>query len=228
MSSHSKDHRADKKQRTRDYILANAIALFRTQGIRRTRLSEVADRSDISPATLFNYYPAKGALAEAWVRGEVERMLSEAISETGGRDRSLRSAIRSGCRRVASLSSEEPRSRFEAWRETGRAAGGGGSDRSALVAGLRNEQVRERVRGDLSAEELAGMLLDAIEGGLIAGLRKQVDGHADGLDESGIEAELSACIQRRVDLVLDGARKRNERVSASGLAGRVTRPAPNT
>jgi len=225
MSSDSKDHRATKKRRTRDQILANAIALFRTQGIRRTRLSEVADRSDVSPATLFNYYPAKGALAEAWVRGEVERMLSEAIEEAAGRDRSLRSAIRTGCRRLASLSSTEPRSRLEAWREAGRAAGEGGSSRSALVMGLQNEQVRERVRGDLSADELAGMLLDAIEGGLISGLRKQVDAHSDGSDESGVEAELSARIQRRVDLVLDGARKRNERVSASGLA---TRPVPNT
>ena len=29
----------------------------------------------MSPATLFNYFPNKGALAEAWVRGELDEVV---------------------------------------------------------------------------------------------------------------------------------------------------------
>jgi hypothetical protein len=48
------------------------------------------------------------------------------------------------------------------------------------------------------------MLVDAIEGGLIEGLRAGGDAKAR-----------ARCVQARVDLILDGARKRNERVVAT-------------
>jgi AcrR family transcriptional regulator len=208
--------RASKKQQTRDRILANAIALFREKGIRRTRLSEVASTSEISAATLFNYFPTKGRLAEAWVRGEVETLLSSAIEESVGRDRSLRSAIRFACRECAAASAGEPALRLEAWQEAGRAAGNPLAHDARLVEGLRLEQKREHVRADLSASDLSETLMDAIEGGLIAGLRS-LCGSLDSstvLDSS--HADLFRAIRSRVDLVLDGFRKRNERVAAPG------------
>jgi len=218
--------RASKKERTRERILANAIALFREQGIRRTRLSEVAAASEISPATLFNYFPTKGRLAEAWVRGEVEAILAELITDALDRDRSLRSAIRAGCRKVAGASASEPALRLEAWHEAGRAAAPMPASPTisppiaALVAGMREEQQRERVRADVPAPDLAEMLMDSIEGGLIAGLRSSI--HTGESTQStkqpatgaSIEADLFLAIRSRVDLVLDGFRKRNERVAA--------------
>ena len=225
--------RASKKQRTRERILANAIALFRDQGIRRTKLSEVAKASEISPATLFNYFPTKGRLAEAWVRGELESILAKAITDSVDRDRSLRSAIRGACREFADASVREPVLRLEAWQEAGRAAGLPAADDSTLVSGLRKEQKRERVRADVTAADLAEILLDAIEGGLIAGLRaicdRAVGSASGGATDVGLSG-LSRAIRARVDLVLDGFRKRNERVAApvAGVPSRRVATRPTT
>lgn len=222
--------RETKKKRTQQRILANAIALFQEHGIRRTRLSEVARASEVSEATLFNYFANKGQLAEGWVRGEVVGSLVAAATESRDRGGSLRAAIRGACRSVAAASALEPALRHEAWREAGRAVGLPEVDLRPLAEGLREEQKRERVRADLRCEDLADMLIEAIEGGLIAGLRGA--GEASGAE---LEAALSQRIRERVDLVLDGARKRNERVHVpsanrptESLGSRPRPPAPST
>jgi hypothetical protein len=58
------------------------------------------------------------------------------------------------------------------------------------------------------------MLIDAIEGGMIAGLHRKDD-----------EAALAKTLRARVDLILDGARKRNERVAAPSAGSSVRRRA---
>ncbi|MFO0691786.1 MAG: TetR/AcrR family transcriptional regulator [Myxococcota bacterium] len=193
--------RATKKRRTFDEILANGIALFRTQGIRGTRTEAIARASAVSPATLFNYFPSKAALAEAWVRGEVDRAVGEAAAELEGRG--LRPALRSICRALAGRAGDAPELRFEAWRTAGRARAGALLEGHPLVRGLRREQEGERIRQDVPASVLAELLLDGLEAGLI-----------DGLRAARPEAELARGMQLRVDVVLDGARKRNERVEA--------------
>ena len=65
--------RATKKQRTRTTILANAIALFQKQGIRATRSAQIAAASQVSAATLFNYFATKEAI--------VMTLVSEALTE---------------------------------------------------------------------------------------------------------------------------------------------------
>jgi AcrR family transcriptional regulator len=201
--------RAKKKRETRSGILANAIEHFRERGVRNARLSEVAHASHVSPATLFNYFPNKGSLAEAWVRGEIDELLVNTSRELG--DHGLRSAMRGLCRQLASLASRDRSVRLEAWGESGRAPSEPLSSRHPLVVALGREQERERVRGDISARALGEMLIDAIEGGVIAGLEKEDS-----------EAELAKTIRARVDLILDGARKKNERVAAPsvGVPGR--------
>ena len=52
-------------------------------------------------------------------------------------------------------------------------------------------------------------MLDAIEGGVIAGVIGVAENEADG---DAARITVAEAVQRRVDLVLDGARKRNERV----------------
>ena len=248
--------RASKKRRTHERVLANAIALFRLRGIRAAKLSEVASSSEIAPATLFNYFPTKGCLAEAWVRGEIAEILDHVIEDAADHDRSLRAAVRAACRQLAALSAAEPGLRLEAWQEAGRAPQrvAGEEPESILVRDLREEQKRERVRQDVEAVDLASTLLDAIEGGLIQGLQ-QASGRASGHEpargerdaepsEALLAAELTRSIRTRVDLVLDGFRKRNERVSASAArppagpshsrqpavsrGSGATRPAPST
>ncbi len=210
--------RAQKKHQTEAEILANAIGQFRERGVRGSRLAEVARASRVSTATLFNYFPNKGALAEAWIRGEIDEVLVNVSLAPG--DHGLRSALRSVCRRLASLVSQDRPVRIEAWRESGRAPAAPLSWQHPLVLALGREQKRERVRGDISAQALGEMLVDAIEGGMIAGLQRKEN-----------EGELANTLRARVDLILDGARKRNERVAAPAVgpsAGPARRPAPST
>lgn len=191
--------RASKKRRTFEDILANGVALFREQGFRRTRTDQIAKASSISASTLFNYFPSKAALAEAWVRGESDRAIEEAagmISERG-----LRPGLRGACRRLASQAADAPALRFEAWRATGRAREEGLPATHPLVVGIGREQTDGRIRQDLPATLLAEMILDAIEAALVAGLRTERS-----------PEDLARGLQIRVDLLLDGARKRNERV----------------
>jgi len=216
MGSPASGLRARKKQQTEAKILANAIGLFRERGVRAAPLSEVARASRVSVATLFNYFPNKGALAEAWLRGEIDESLATGLRKLG--DRGLRTSLRNLCRRLASLVSDDGPVRLEAWRESGRASTAPLSARHPLVLALAREQERERVRGDISALALGEMLIEAIEGGLIAGLQRGDD-----------EVELAKTLRARVDLILDGARKRNERVTAptagssTGWAGAASR-----
>lgn len=191
--------RATKKRRTFEEILANGVALFRAQGFRRTRTEEIARASAVSPATLFNYFPTKAALAEAWVRGEVDRSIDAATSELEGRG--LRPALRSIARELAGRAGDAPELRFEAWRAAGRARDREPEAGHPLVEAFRREQQGERIRQDVPARVLASLILDGLEAGLIEGLRA---GYG--------EAELARGLQLRVDVVLDGARKRNERV----------------
>jgi AcrR family transcriptional regulator len=191
--------RAAKRRRTFDEILANGVALFREQGIRRTRTEEIAKAAAVSPATLFNYFPNKGALAEAWVRGESDRIVAEASAEIEARG--LRPCLRSACRILAGLAADVPALRLEAWRTAGRARDQALNGAHPLIAGVEGEQERERIRRDLPARLLAETILDALESGLVEGLRL-----------ARPEEELAKSLQARVDLILDGARKRNERV----------------
>ena len=191
--------RASKKRRTFEDILANGVALFREQGFRRTRTEQIAKASAVSAATLFNYFPSKAALAAAWVRGESDRAVEQSAGEIA--ERGLRPALRSACRLLAGQVVDAPALRFEAWRATGRAREAGLRPDHPLVAGIVREQTADRIRRDLPAALLAEMLLDAIETGVVDGLR------------TGQSAEdLARGLQARVDLILDGARKRNERV----------------
>ena len=190
-----------KKCRTRDEILENAIAIFRRDGIRQARLGDIARASQVSPATLFNYFPTKSSLADAWVRGEIDRALAAMVRGLG--DHGLRSAVRTLCRDLSRWDEEERRVRLEAWGEAGRAPAFRSVEGHPLTSILRREQRRGRLRSDVSAESQSEMLIDAIESGLIAGLR----GGLGSIERAGD-------LQARVDLILDGARKRNERVAA--------------
>ena len=200
-----------KRERTRARLLANAIALFREVGVRETRLADVAEASDVAPATLFNHFPNRAALASAWVRGEIESEASVVARAVREESRGLRASLRSLCRALAERNADDPVPRWAAWQEAGRVRG-------STIRGFREAfalaQQREHVRADRSADLLADLLADAVEGGLIAGLSVVVESRA--AESSARAREIASRIQSRVDLVLDGARKRNERVRPGG------------
>ena len=203
--------REAKRVRTRARILANAIALFRQQGVRATRLARVAEASEVSTATLYNYFATKGDLVAAWLRGEIrEALASHLVGERGGGERRLRPVLRRTVAGLAEAAASEAELRREAWHEAGRAPLEPASQWAEWVDCLAEEQKRERVRGDLGPGALAEIIVDALEGGLIEGLRRSRDVDAS----SDRTAPIEQSIRARLDLALDGARKRNERVPA--------------
>jgi len=54
--------RERKKVRTRDAIRTAALALFAKHGFEKVTVAQVADRADVSEATVFNYFPTKEEL----------------------------------------------------------------------------------------------------------------------------------------------------------------------
>src|SRR5690606_1968979 len=146
-------------------------------GLRAARTDQIAQASAVSTATLFNYFPSKAALAAAWVRGELDRAIEAAATDLG--ERGLRPMLRATCRALAAQALDAPALRLEAWQLAGRARATPPDDRHPLVAGIQREQQSERVRADVAPSCLAGMLLDALESGLIEGL-------GSGQDEEGV------------------------------------------
>ncbi len=215
--------REEKKRRTRRKLLANAVALFKKQGIRSTRTSEIARLSGISAGTLFNYFSTKDALVEAWLRGELDATLGEAAASLG--ERGLRPMLRQVCRVLATDCLEPRDLRTEAWRSLGRARS---ADfrldvGSPLVRVVRAEQERDRVRKDLQPLALSQILVDGLEGGLVAAVEDQKE------EANSASHKIARGLEGRVELILDGLRKRNERVSApASLRAPAAPPATRT
>lgn len=54
--------RERKKEAQRSRLLAAAVDLFRTEGYEQTRMEQIAQCADVSPPTLYSYFPTKQAL----------------------------------------------------------------------------------------------------------------------------------------------------------------------
>lgn len=64
--------KADRERR----ILAAASALFREHGYEAARIEDIAERAEIAPGTVYNYFETKGDLLVAIVSLEVEEILA--------------------------------------------------------------------------------------------------------------------------------------------------------
>lgn len=74
-------------------IRAAALALFREKGYEQTTVEEIADRADVSKATVFNYFPRKEALVDA-LAAAVWQQAEAALGRPAARARSSRHQIR--------------------------------------------------------------------------------------------------------------------------------------
>src|SRR3981081_1081629 len=59
MSSPSPGLRERKKQKTRDTIIRVAMDLFAERGYEQTTIAEIAEAAEVSPRTIFAYFPSK-------------------------------------------------------------------------------------------------------------------------------------------------------------------------
>jgi AcrR family transcriptional regulator len=54
------------KQRVAQRIVSAAVALFKTHGVDQATMDDIAEKAEISRATLFNYFPSKETLLLPW------------------------------------------------------------------------------------------------------------------------------------------------------------------
>ena len=57
-----------KKEKTKQAIISTAMRLFKEQGVDRTTMEQIAQEVDIAKATLYNYFPAKEAIIDEYIK----------------------------------------------------------------------------------------------------------------------------------------------------------------
>src|SRR6266496_294907 len=72
--------RERKKQRTRDTISKVALELFAKRGYEQTTIAEIADAAEVSPRTIFAYFPSKEDILFCDLP-EMEERLAQALRE---------------------------------------------------------------------------------------------------------------------------------------------------
>jgi AcrR family transcriptional regulator len=64
--------RERKKEETRSSIIDCAIGLFKTKGFQQTSMEEIAELSDVSKGTLYNYFPDKESILVGHFQSVIE------------------------------------------------------------------------------------------------------------------------------------------------------------
>jgi len=201
--------RERKKARQRAAILAAAVDLSESAGFHALRVRDLIEALEISEATFFNYYPSKDRLLDAWL----EDQFANAFAALGADERPLRSVLR-GCARALQASALRPTGLPAAAWERGRVASAAlaALDRCDLVPAIAAGQARGELRADLPAQEIAAALVTAVATGVLPAL---------GTERTPEDASRGV---RALDLVLDGARKRHERVRMRESGARLVLP----
>lgn len=188
--------REAKKRRAHAALLAAAEELFEERGFAATRVREIAERAQLSHATFFNYFAGRDGLVSDWIETRLDEVFLEAAEAAHGR--ALRPAVRRSLRSFADRIEARSSWLAEMW-PRGRHAGihaHAGAQR--LVA---DAQKRGDLRRDVAPDQL---------GPLLAGVAQAAV--ADWFARAQRSEPLERHLLRAVELVLDGARARNERV----------------
>ncbi len=190
--------REAKKRQLRARILGAAIPMIRERGYERTRVQDVAAAAEVSEATFFNYFSTKDALLTAWLGDLLHSAIAGAAERSAGR--SLRHWVREFSTELAPRVAED-----RALVKTGFARGGlDHTPVEAAVHRFRDGQTRGEIRADIQAEELAELFTGIALCELAAWVARPDDD----------PEPLGPRLLRGLNLLLDGCRKRNERVRA--------------
>ena len=65
---------AKRKQQTRREIIEIAMKLFQRQGFETTTMDQIATEADIARKTLYNHFPIKEAIVDAYVRNQSKEL----------------------------------------------------------------------------------------------------------------------------------------------------------
>ena len=72
--------RERKKQKTRDTIIKVALELFAERGYEQTTIAEIADAAEVSPRTIFAYFPSKEDILFCDTP-EIQERLAQAVKD---------------------------------------------------------------------------------------------------------------------------------------------------
>ena len=216
--------REEKQTRQRAVIIENAVALFSQRGFDAVPVREIAQACAVSEATFFNYFGTNGALLREWAGLELETSLAFGIRQA--RSGGLRRVVRQWSGELARRVEGQPELMAEAWSrmrlddlgtgpgaELGAEVGAGfGPARGrqphsdSLVALIATAQKAGEVRGDLEPKFLAQLIRNCLAGSISTW-------YDDGPGDQGV-GSLQQRMVRGAGVLLDGFRKRNERVPA--------------
>ena len=132
--------RERKKRETHERIVAAAFELFQLRGYEETTLQQIAERADVAPRTLSNYFPLKVDLLVAY-RQDMLSVIEAALRRSAGRDALER--VRDALLAVSRENERHPNGRLAQ-----RLLAAHGSYRAL-------DRIQERFRADLS-ETLRG------------------------------------------------------------------------
>jgi AcrR family transcriptional regulator len=203
--------RDTKQKNQRISIIENAIALFRERDFDAVPVREIALACTLSEATFFNYFGDKAGVLREWAKREFDASLAVAVEAARGGP--LRRVVRLWAAELARRAAADPILMRKAWlhvrvsdftgapsRARGRAPGP-----EPVLPLIESAQRESDLRADLDADLLAQLLLSCLAGTLSTCLAES---------HSPTEKSVAERLGRGADLLLDGFRKRNERVPA--------------
>lgn len=202
--------REAKKERLRSSVIENAVALFREHGFESTTVRQICASCEISEATFFNYFPTKGSVLGAWAHGVVDERLAGVDASP---ERGLRPSVRSLCADLGQAIEEDAVFAARAWSRAVIPA----QPPEAAERLIRMGQQADQLRRDLSARQMGGILYVSLFGTI-----------ADWLVREPPRGPLASELRRAADLVLDGSRRRNERVRPTAGPAVALPPGPGS
>lgn len=100
--------RERQRQRIRSAILDAALELFAEQGYAATTIDQIADRADLARRTVFNHFPRKRDMLDAW-RAERRELVAARLTQDGVPQAPARRQLELQMEVLARVNEENPR-----------------------------------------------------------------------------------------------------------------------
>lgn len=192
--------RAANKNRCRQQILKASKCLFKEKGFEKTMIEDVAEKAEVSKATLYNYFSNKEGLLAGTMEEEINALMRyvESIRHVEGRDQQIRLALKAlimnsipfvdVCRKILFLNAC-----------TDSPVYGKANDVKVIFSGMVEQAKAENIfRNEIPTGDIVELLMGIY-------LSSQLQWHDI---ETMTEEQCSEKIDRIIDLTLSGCYKR--------------------